>query len=92
MIPRLAGKKSNNNHGVIYSTLFGQEFYGCRCFTRWNNNTPGKGFVISGVGQAMESGRVGDLIRVRNIDSKRIIIVRIAGDGTGTPLLAANKR
>ncbi len=46
----------------------------------------GLGFVISGVGKAMSNGRVGELIKVRNTDSKRIITARVAFDGTVRPI------
>ena len=44
------------------------------------------GFTIRGMGLALSDGRVGELIRVRNIDSKRIIMVRVSADGTVSPL------
>ncbi len=46
----------------------------------------GLGFVISGVGKAMSDGRVGELIKVQNTDSKRIITARVAFDGTVRPI------
>jgi len=48
------------------------------------------GFLIVTTGQALEDGRVGELIKVRNIDSKRIIMARVGVDGTVTPIY--NKR
>ena len=46
----------------------------------------GLGFVVSAVGQALQDGRPGDLIRVRNTDSKRIVTARVAPDGTVQPV------
>jgi len=45
----------------------------------------GDGFVISAIGQALEDGRPGEFIKVRNIDSKRIIVAKVAPDGTVVP-------
>ena len=44
------------------------------------------GFIIVATGQALEDGRVGELIKVRNTDSKRIIMARVGADGTVTPV------
>ncbi len=46
----------------------------------------GLGFVVTGVGKALSDGRVGDLIKVQNIDSKRIVTARVAFDGTVRPI------
>ncbi|MCP4377250.1 MAG: flagellar basal body P-ring formation protein FlgA [bacterium] len=43
------------------------------------------GFVIVATGKALQDGKVGDLIKVQNIDSKRTIIARVGDDGTVTP-------
>jgi flagella basal body P-ring formation protein FlgA len=43
------------------------------------------GFLITAMGIAMQDGRVGDYIRVRNTDSQRIILARIKEDGTVEP-------
>jgi flagellar basal body P-ring formation protein FlgA len=48
------------------------------------------GFIIVTNGQALQDGRIGDVIRVRNVDSKRIVMASVAPDGTVTPLY--NKR
>jgi flagella basal body P-ring formation protein FlgA len=48
------------------------------------------GFIIVTTGQALQDGRIGDVIRVRNVDSKRIVMASVAPDGTVTPLY--NKR
>ena len=48
------------------------------------------GFLIVTTGQALQDGRVGEMIKVRNIDSKRIIMARVGIDGTVTPVY--NKR
>jgi flagella basal body P-ring formation protein FlgA len=49
----------------------------------------GDGFQITALGQALEDGRQGDLIRVRNVDSKRIIVAKVVFDGTVTPVLTS---
>jgi len=46
----------------------------------------GPGFVITGVGQALQAGRPGDSIKVRNVDSRRVITARIAFDGSVEPV------
>ena len=46
----------------------------------------GSGFSITALGQALEEGRCGDVIRVRNVDSKRIVTARVAADGTVSPV------
>ena len=45
------------------------------------------GFVISTAGQTEQSGRTGDIIKVKNLDSKRIIHCKIMSDGTVEPIL-----
>lgn len=42
-------------------------------------------FSITGTGVALQDGRAGESIRVRNIDSQRIITARVNGDGTVEP-------
>jgi len=42
-------------------------------------------FTITGTGVALQDGRAGESIRVRNIDSQRIITARVNGDGTVEP-------
>jgi len=51
----------------------------------------GLGFIIVATGQALEDGRPGELIKVRNADSKRIITARVGFDGTVSPVYN-NKR
>lgn len=43
------------------------------------------GFLITAMGIAMQDGRAGDYIKVRNNDSQRIILARIKEDGTVEP-------
>lgn len=45
------------------------------------------GFLITAVGKSMQQGKVGDYIKVRNMDSQRIISVRINEDGSVEPVL-----
>lgn len=44
------------------------------------------GFVITAAGKAMQDGKAGEYIKVRNIDSQRIIIVKINANGTVEPV------
>jgi flagella basal body P-ring formation protein FlgA len=46
----------------------------------------GEGFAITAVGQALQDGRPGDLIRVQNVDSKRVVTARVQEDGSVIPL------
>jgi len=43
-------------------------------------------FQITALGQALENGGEGDLIKVRNVDSKRVVVARIIRDGTVQPV------
>lgn len=43
------------------------------------------GFMITAMGIAMQDGKAGDYIKVRNTDSQRIILARIKEDGTVEP-------
>ncbi len=43
-------------------------------------------FTVTGLGQALQDGRVGDYIKVRNMDSKRIVMARVSADGTVRPI------
>lgn len=45
------------------------------------------GLVITAVGKAMDEGKVGDLIKVRNVDSQRVIVAKINADGSVEPAL-----
>jgi len=45
------------------------------------------GFVVTAVGQALEDGRPGDFIKVRNVDSLRIVAARVMPDGSVEPAL-----
>ncbi len=44
------------------------------------------GFLITAIGKAMQDGRVGEYIKVRNEDSQRIILARINEDGSVEPV------
>ena len=46
----------------------------------------GPGFVITGLAQALQEGRPGGYIKVRNVDSRRIITARVAFDGSVEPV------
>jgi flagella basal body P-ring formation protein FlgA len=43
------------------------------------------GFLVTAMGIALQDGRAGDYIKVRNVDSQRIILARIKEDGTVEP-------
>jgi flagellar basal body P-ring formation protein FlgA len=43
-------------------------------------------FTISSVGVALQDGRAGDVIKVQNLDSRRIVTAKIAPDGTVSPV------
>jgi flagella basal body P-ring formation protein FlgA len=45
------------------------------------------GFLITAAGKTMQDGRVGEYIKVRNMDSQRIILARISEDGSVKPVL-----
>ena len=45
------------------------------------------GFLITAVGKSMQDGKVGEMIKVRNVDSQRIILVQIREDGCVEPVL-----
>ena len=51
----------------------------------------GEGFTITAVGQAMQDGRLGDVIQVQNVDSKRLVTARVQEDGSVTPLREGEK-
>jgi len=44
-------------------------------------------FLITAVGVALLDGKAGEIIKVRNVDSQRIIVVKINNDGTVEPVL-----
>jgi flagellar basal body P-ring formation protein FlgA len=46
----------------------------------------GAGFVITAMGKALTDGRAGEIIRVQNVDSKKIVTVRVTFDGTVEPI------
>lgn len=45
----------------------------------------GAGFTVTALGQALEDGRPGDSIKVRNVDSSRVIVAKVSADGTVEP-------
>jgi flagella basal body P-ring formation protein FlgA len=45
------------------------------------------GFLITAAGKTMQDGRAGECIKVRNMDSQRIILVKIREDGSVEPAL-----
>jgi flagella basal body P-ring formation protein FlgA len=45
------------------------------------------GLSITAVGKAMQDGRAGECIKVRNVDSQRVILAKVCEDGTVEPVL-----
>jgi flagella basal body P-ring formation protein FlgA len=45
------------------------------------------GFVITAAGTALQDGKAGEQIRVRNVDSRRVIIAKINADASVEPVL-----
>jgi len=45
------------------------------------------GLLITATGQAMQKGHVGEYIKVRNVDSRRVILAKVNADGTVRPAL-----
>jgi flagella basal body P-ring formation protein FlgA len=45
------------------------------------------GFLVTAVGKAMQDGCVGEYIKVRNVDSKRLILARVKHDATVEPVI-----
>jgi len=45
------------------------------------------GLVVTAMGKTLQDGRVGEHIKVRNLDSQRIILCRVNEDGTVEPVL-----
>ena len=44
------------------------------------------GLLVTAIGKTMQDGRVGEYIKVRNVDSKRIILAKVEEDGTVEPI------
>jgi len=51
----------------------------------------GPGFTISGLALALQDGRIGDAIRVRNTDSKRIVVAKVTANGAVEPVIEEKK-
>ena len=45
------------------------------------------GFLVTAVGLAMQEGRAGQFVKVRNTDSHRVIMCKVNADGTVEPVL-----
>ncbi len=45
------------------------------------------GFLVTAVGLAMQEGRAGEFVKVRNTDSHRVIVCKVNDDGTVEPVL-----
>ncbi len=51
----------------------------------------GRGFHLTARGIAMENGYTGGYIRVRNIDTNKIVTAKVIGDGTVRPIYGGSK-
>ena len=47
----------------------------------------GFGFTVTAVGQALQDGRCGEFIKVRNVDTRRTVTAKVRFDGTVEPIL-----
>lgn len=45
------------------------------------------GLSVTAVGKAMQEGRAGEIIKVRNVDSQRVILAKVGENGTVEPVL-----
>jgi flagellar basal body P-ring formation protein FlgA len=45
------------------------------------------GLLITAQGKAMTDGRIGEIVKVRNMDSNRIVLAKVKADGSVEPLL-----
>jgi flagella basal body P-ring formation protein FlgA len=45
------------------------------------------GFLITAVGKAMQDGKIGEYIKVRNIDSQRVILAKVNEDRSVEPII-----
>jgi flagella basal body P-ring formation protein FlgA len=52
----------------------------------------GSGFVVTALGEAMEDGRGGDVIKVRNADTRRVVVARVNFDGSVEPVMGESGR
>ena len=44
------------------------------------------GFVVTAMGKAIQQGKLGECIKVRNVDSQRVILAKVNEDGTVEPV------
>ncbi|MCX5654040.1 MAG: flagellar basal body P-ring formation chaperone FlgA [Planctomycetota bacterium] len=52
----------------------------------------GNGYALTALGQALDDGCPGQCIRVRNIDSSRVVMAKVNADGSVEPLLDEVKK
>lgn len=45
------------------------------------------GLVVTAAGTAMQDARTGEYVKVRNVDSQRIVLCKVNGDGTVEPVM-----
>ncbi len=58
-----------------------------RCNQPVSIRLAGAGFALSALGTALQDGRVGDLVKVRNSDTQRIITARVTPQGNVEPII-----
>ena len=51
----------------------------------------GEGFTITALGLALDDGRAGGFVRVRNVDSGRIVVAKVRADGSVEPVVGGAK-
>jgi len=47
----------------------------------------GAAFTVTAMGQALEDGQAGQFIKVRNVDSKRVLMAKVCADGSVEPVM-----
>jgi len=52
----------------------------------------GLGFKITALGEALDDGKCGDFIKVRNADTKRVVTAKVAPDGSVEPVFEEEKK
>lgn len=52
----------------------------------------GDGFIITANGEAQQDGRAGDFIKVKNSDTKQMVIAKVAFDGTVEPMVGDSQK
>ncbi len=84
----LAAKRNLTANTIIKSNML--ETLKLKLLVKRNQNIIIKlkrpGLLITASGKAKQNGRIGEYIRVQNIDSKKIILAKVMDDGTVEPI------